>query len=115
VTEAPEKIWAGNDGYANRWDRDTPNGWTEYTRSDIAKADWYMRAEIKRLEQVVSSLEVHIMQMEDNLYKLEAEVARLRESLGEFARFASKDGLGASVPFGQSKLHKARAALEYKD
>jgi hypothetical protein len=41
----------------------------------------------------------------------EAEVARLREALGEFARFASKDGLGASVPFGQSKLHKARAAL----
>ena len=47
--------------------------------------------------------------------ELQAEVARLRESLGEFARFASKDGLGASVPFGQSKLHKARAALEYKD
>ena len=47
--------------------------------------------------------------------ELQAEVARLRELLGEFARFASKDGLGASVPFGQSKLHKARAALEYKD
>ena len=38
MTEAPEKIWAGNDGYANRWDWDTPNDWPEYTRSDIAKA-----------------------------------------------------------------------------
>jgi hypothetical protein len=51
----------------------------------------------------------------DLIEELQAEVARLRESLGEFARFASKDGLGASVPFGQSKLHKARAALEHKD
>jgi hypothetical protein len=38
MTEAPEKIWAGNDGYANRWDWDTPNDWPEYTRSDIAQA-----------------------------------------------------------------------------
>ena len=66
MTEAPDKIWAGNDGYANRWDWDTPNDWPEYTRSDIAQAK-------------AASLEVYIMQMEDNLYKLEAEVARLEK------------------------------------
>ena len=38
---------------------------TEYTRSDIAKA------EVSRLEQVVSSLEVYIMQMEDKIDSLE--------------------------------------------
>jgi hypothetical protein len=48
--EAPEKIWAGNDGYANRWGWDTPNDWPEYTRSDIAEA------EVARLEQVVAAL-----------------------------------------------------------
>jgi hypothetical protein len=68
MNEAPEKIWAGNDGYANRWDWDTPNDWPEYTRSDIAQAK-------------AASLEVYIMQMEDNLYKLEAEVERLKAAL----------------------------------
>jgi hypothetical protein len=46
----------------------------------------------------------------------EAQQARIKEleaALGEFARFASrKEKNGASVPFGQSKLHAARAALK---
>ena len=52
-------------------------------------------------------------QAADAIDTLRAEVARLRLALSEFAQFASKDGLGASVPFGQSKLHKARAALAH--
>jgi hypothetical protein len=40
-------------------------------------------------------------------------IKELEEALGEFARFASrKDKNGASVPFGQSKLHAARAVLK---
>jgi hypothetical protein len=50
MTEAPDKIWAGNDGYANRWDWDTPNDWPEYTRSDIADA------RIAELDREVSEL-----------------------------------------------------------
>ena len=40
----------------------------------------------------------------------EARIKELEAALGEFARFASrKDKNGASVPFGQSKLHAAYA------
>jgi hypothetical protein len=43
----------------------------------------------------------------------QARITELEVALGEFARFASrKDKNGASVPFGQSKLHAARAALK---
>ena len=43
----------------------------------------------------------------------QARITELEAALGEFARFASrKDKNGASVPFGQSKLHAARAALK---
>jgi hypothetical protein len=112
MTEAPEKIWAGNDGYANRWDWDTPNDWPEYTRSDIAQAK-------------AASLEVYIMQMEDNLYKLEAEVARLKAALYFYAEKAFwHDG---GIDFGSYENcadlvlstieadngETARAALEY--
>lgn len=40
MTDAPEKIWAGNDWrWTNRWDWEEPVlGWDEYTRSDIAQA-----------------------------------------------------------------------------
>ena len=39
MSDAPEKIWAGNDGFANRWDWEEPvTGWEEYTRTDIADA-----------------------------------------------------------------------------
>ena len=42
-----------------------------------------------------------------------ARIKELEEALGEFARFASrKEKSGASVPFGQSKLHAARATLK---
>jgi hypothetical protein len=82
IEKAPEKIWAmpSIDG---KWrkgrctnEHHIINNLTapfvlEYTRSDIAKADWYMRAEVSRLEQVVSSLEVYIMQMEDKIDSLE--------------------------------------------
>jgi hypothetical protein len=72
--EASEKIWVDYSPYTEGWGDVSfaeSHGYTEYTRSDIAKADWYMRAEIKRLEQVVSSLEVYIMQMEDKIDSLE--------------------------------------------
>jgi hypothetical protein len=73
--KAPEKIWAcdaklGSPDDKYWWPNDDTGG-TEYTRSDIAKADWYMRAEVSRLEKVVSSLEVYIMQMEDKIDSLE--------------------------------------------
>ena len=43
----------------------------------------------------------------------QARITELEAALGEFARFASrKDKNGASVPFGQSKLHAARAVLK---
>jgi hypothetical protein len=43
----------------------------------------------------------------------DARITELEAALGEFARFASrKEKSGASVPFGQSKLHAARAALK---
>jgi hypothetical protein len=46
-------------------------------------------------------------------YDAQARIKELEAALGEFARFASrKDKNGASVPFGQSKLHAARAALK---
>jgi hypothetical protein len=39
MTDTPEKIWAGNDGFANRWDYEEPvTGWEEYTRTDVADA-----------------------------------------------------------------------------
>jgi hypothetical protein len=69
----------------------------------------------KELYETIRDVEEDPIGALEAIQQLVAEVARLREALGEFARFASKDGLGASVPFGQSKLHKARAALEYKD
>ena len=44
---------------------------------------------------------------------LKNRVEELEAALGEFARFASrKEKSGASVPFGQSKLHAARAVLK---
>jgi hypothetical protein len=74
MTDAPEKMWvypkldwfvagASNFPIVTAGANDV-----EYTRSDIAEAK-------------AASLEFYIMQMEDNLYKLEAEVARLREAL----------------------------------
>jgi hypothetical protein len=79
IEEAPEKIWTTGNERTGSWNAEEvrmkahmPDGWqTEYTRSDIAKADWYMRAEVARLEQVVASLEVYIMQMEDKIDSLE--------------------------------------------
>jgi hypothetical protein len=77
IEEAPEKMWVFpkadwfNAGASNVRISSAGANDVEYTRSDIAKADWYMRAEIKRLEQVVSSLEVYIMQMEDKIDSLE--------------------------------------------
>jgi hypothetical protein len=43
----------------------------------------------------------------------QARIKGLEAALGEFARFANrKEKSGASVPFGQSKLHAARAVLK---
>jgi hypothetical protein len=43
----------------------------------------------------------------------QARIKELEAALGEFARFASrKEKSGASVPFGVSKLHAARAVLK---
>ena len=78
IEDAPEKIWiakitASVCGDAPTQELDSLLGepYVEYTRSDIAKADWYMRAEVARLEQVAASLEVYIMQMEDKIDSLE--------------------------------------------
>tara|TARA_R110000851_G_scaffold66423_3_gene150247 strand:+ start:188 stop:691 length:504 start_codon:yes stop_codon:yes gene_type:complete len=41
MTDVPEKIWAGNDGFANRWDYEEPvTGWEEYTRTDLTEAEY---------------------------------------------------------------------------
>ena len=57
--EASEKIWVDYSPYTEGWGDVSfaeSHGYTEYTRSDIAKADWYMRAEIKRLEEEILTL-----------------------------------------------------------
>tara|TARA_R110000822_G_scaffold293451_3_gene415500 strand:+ start:104 stop:355 length:252 start_codon:yes stop_codon:yes gene_type:complete len=62
--KAPEKIWTTGNERTGSWNAEEvrmkahmPDGWqTEYTRSDIAKADWYMRAEVKRLEEEILTL-----------------------------------------------------------
>ena len=78
MNDAPAKMWVFpkadwfNAGASNARLSSAGANDVEYTRSDIAKADWYMRAEVARLEQVVSSLEVYIMQMEDEIERLEA-------------------------------------------
>ena len=118
MTEAPEKIWVEdlNKDWTQDsgvWGTDQENVYdVEYTRSDIADG---LRDSVVSRNDLLAELARNVEGRQERIDTLEAEVARLRESLGEFARFASKDGLGASVPFGQSKLHKARAALEYKD
>jgi hypothetical protein len=70
MTEAPEHVyrWAVPNcgGYIDYSDLPIVSGnAAKYTRSDIAEA------EVKRLEQVVASLEVYIMQMEDKIDSLE--------------------------------------------
>jgi hypothetical protein len=71
IEEAPEKMWVFpkadwfNAGASNVRLSSAGANDVEYTRSDIAEA------EVKRLEQVVASLEVYIMQMEDKIDSLE--------------------------------------------
>jgi hypothetical protein len=66
MDEAPEKIWVYPTQSRSRigiWRSDDDIAVsTEYTRSDIAD----------NLRAVVSSLEVYIMQMEDEIERLEA-------------------------------------------
>jgi multidrug resistance efflux pump len=115
MTEAPEKIWAmpnidGNwrNGRCTN-EHHKINNLTapfvfEYTPSDI----------VDELRAKVASLEVYIMQMEDNLYKLEAEVARLKAALqmtvGQKV-FVMRDGF--SEPHETDASRVARAALAH--
>jgi chromosome segregation ATPase len=61
------------------------------------------------LRAEVASLEAYIMQMEDNLYKLQAEVARLRDVLEDIAQFKFYDG------FPTPESGRASAALEQEE
>lgn len=55
MTDAPEKIWAWEDGIHNEWEprsfRDFIPGDTEYTRSDLCTPPETVRALVEALEE----------------------------------------------------------------
>ena len=91
MTDGPEKIWAH---YENETD---DAQWVDSPDTDGVE-DFEHYGEYTRTDVA------------------NARIEELEAALGEFARFASrKDKNGASVPFGQSKLHAARAVLKGED
>jgi hypothetical protein len=142
MTDAPEKIWtyAGSFKMWRGHKIDMGQRQTEYTRTDVADAREVaainlgryfadtantQQARIKELEAAYGEACDRIAELGAALRAIEggvvatrtdvadARITELEAALGEFARFASrKDKNGASVPFGQSKLHAARAVLK---
>ena len=89
MNDAPATIWV-------HYEAETDDAtWSEYPDTD-GVADFNHYGEYTRTDIA------------------QARIAELEAALGEFARFASPNGLGASVLFGQSKLLAARKALKAK-
>jgi hypothetical protein len=57
MIDAPDRIWAGNDGNANRWDWEEPvTGWEEYIHADVADAR--IEAKDARIEELEAMLTI---------------------------------------------------------
>ena len=73
----------------------------------------------KRIKELEANVDLKTNWIHRTMSGMGSDAQRIKEleaALGEFARFASrKEKSGASVPFGQSKLHAARAALKGED
>lgn len=117
MSDAQERIWAGNDGFSNRWDWDEPvPDWEEYIHADLYEA---IRAENERLREALSQ------EREERMWGayatgIEKDGQWTHAFMSDGERLASELGLDASKGWYSAKDVKAlipkaaRAALETK-